>query len=291
MENFSKYKLFSITAETGNLSKTAELTGYTQSGVSHILKKLEEEINLTLFVRDRYGVHLTPVGGEFLKYVNSLLAEEEKLKQFIYDTNGFEYGSIRIGTYSSICTHWLPSILNAFQVDHPKVQITLKEGGIKELENWLLQRDVDLILCSNQEKKNYEFYPLRNDELMAVLPYEYGFAGNAFPLKEFERIPSILPESDVDSDIYSLFHKHHITPNIRFTAKDNLTIMAMVEQNLGISIVPSLALGDNHRNVKIVPIEQESERQLGIGLLDEKILSPLAEKFYIFLQNYFKEDE
>lgn len=287
MDNLIKYKLFSLTAETGNISKTAALSGYTQSGVSHTLKRLEEEVELQLFVRDRYGVRLTPVGKEFLRYVNSLLAEEERLRQFIYDTKGVEYGSLTIGTYTSICTYWLPPMLNAFQFDHPSIQIKLREGGSQELETWLANRDVDMIFCSRQPESNYEFCSLKKDILMAVLPKDYQHTGTTFPLEKFQTIPSILPEADVDRDIYAVLHDHRITPRIRFTAKENHTIMAMVENHLGISIIPSLALTNTSHDVRSLPIEPLFERDLGIGYLSQESLSPIGKKFLWFTQEYF----
>lgn len=290
MDNLIKYKLFSLTAETGNISKTAELAGYTQSGVSHTLKRLEEEVNLQLFIRDRYGVRLTPVGKEFLHYVNRLLAEEERLRQFIYDTNGIEYGSLTIGTYTSICTYWLPPMLSAFQLDHPHIQIKLKEGGIKELEGWLSSREVDMIFCSRQPNSSYEFISLKKDTLMAVLPADYQHDEDAFPLSAFQSIPSILPEPDVDFDIYSVLHNHHITPRIRYTAKDNQTILAMVEHHLGISIIPSLALTNTEWHVRSLPIAPLSERDLGLGFLSQDGLTPIGQKFLWFIQDFFLDE-
>lgn len=287
MDNLIKYKLFSLTAETGNISRTAELAGYTQSGVSHTLKRLEEEVALQLFIRDRYGVRLTPVGKEFLRYVNSLLAEEERLRQFLYDTRGVEYGTLTIGTYTSICTYWLPPMLNAFQLDHPAIQIKLREGGSKELDTWLLNRDVDMIFCSRQPSCSYDFISLKKDTLMAVLPNDYRHAGDTFSLEEFQTVPSILPEPDVDQDIYSFLHDHRITPRIRYTAKDNQTIMSMVQHHLGVSIIPSLALTDLNWDVQSIPIDPLFERDLGIGFLSKESLSPIGKKFLWFTQDYF----
>ncbi|SFP97221.1 DNA-binding transcriptional regulator, LysR family [Lachnospiraceae bacterium XBB1006] len=287
MDNLVKYKLFSITAQTGNISKTAEMTGYTQSGVSHTLKRLEEEVNMQLFIRDRYGVRLTPVGKEFLRYVNSLLSEEEKLRQFVYDTNGIEYGTLTIGTYTSICTHLLPTLLNDFHEDHPGIQIKLREGGIKELENWLNRREVDMIFCSRQDNANYSFHPLKKDAFMAVLPKDYEIEKDTFPIVSFQNTPSILPEAEVDSDIYTLLKEQHVTPQIRYTAKENLTILAMVDKHLGISIIPALALENSPWDIHALPLHPPYARELGIGYLDDESLSPIGKKFLWFVQEYF----
>ena len=73
--DIKKCKVFVITAETKQISRTAKLTGYTQSAVSHMLKSLEKEAGIQLFKRDRYGVHLTSLGSDFLFYVKRFLTE------------------------------------------------------------------------------------------------------------------------------------------------------------------------------------------------------------------------
>lgn len=286
-----KMKLFALTAETQNISKTAELSGYTQSGVSHTLKRLEEEVGLTLFSRDRYGVHLTAVGAEFLTYVKNVLSEMEKLDQFVYDLHGYEVGSLTIGTYSSICSHWLPKILSSFQPDHPFIKIHIREGGIKEIESWIKHKDVDFALCSHQKNSPYEFISLQMDPFMAILPsnFEYNIAATDFPVNLFSQHSSIMPDPDVDSDIHLQLKSNHVSPKISFSAKDNQSILAMVEQGLGISLVPKLSLYSTKRDLRVLPTVPLLQRNLGVSLLSQNELSPIAKKFLWYIQDYFNQ--
>ena len=75
--DINKYRLFADVAETNNFTKTGDRMGYTQPGVSHILKTLEEEVGFTLFVRTRKGVSLTANAQLILPYIRNLLSASE----------------------------------------------------------------------------------------------------------------------------------------------------------------------------------------------------------------------
>lgn len=246
-------------------------------------------MGLNLFIRDRHGVHITAVGYEFLTYAKSVLAETEKLKQFVYDANGYEVGTLTIGTYTSICAHWLPEILEGFEKDHPMITIKLKDGGIQEIDDWLKHRDIDLALCSRQNNTDFQFITLRQDPLLAVLPKTHPLASSAteIPVQLFNSESSILPEAMVDCDIHNLLQANHIRPKIRYTAKDNYAIMAMVEHSLGISIIPQLALAGSRHDFITLPLSPKFYRELGICMVDIHKLSPIAKKFLWYVQDFF----
>ena len=202
-----KCKLFVLTAETRNISKTAELTGYTQSGVSHTLKALEDEVGVKLFSRDRYGVRLTPMGADLLSYVKRFLAENERLEQFVYDLHGLEVGAITIGTFTSISSSWLPPILRRFRDMHPNIEIRIKEGGSDELVEWMEAMTIDLAFFSKPPVSDFDFIDLDSDPLVAVLPldYELPAAEKSFDINQFNDQPFVLLDEGVDYDVREMF--------------------------------------------------------------------------------------
>lgn len=108
--DIKKFKLFADVAETGNFTKSGDRLGYTQSGVSHILKSLEEEMGFPLFVRSNQGVKLTKNAQKILPLVRPILAMYESLEQTVNEIHGVESGSLTIATFQSISISWLPSI-------------------------------------------------------------------------------------------------------------------------------------------------------------------------------------
>lgn len=289
--DINTYKIFVTVAETNNISYTAEVLGYTQSGVSHSMKRLEKELGLQLFIRDRYGVHLTPIGRDFLQKVRALMSENEKLEQFIYNIKGLEVGSLNIGALSSISVNWLPDIINNFNIEHPNITINLKEGGISDLYNWVSESKVDFAFSSldiKDNNRNLEFLPISSDKYVAILPNEYNTENmNNFPISKFNGENFIIPDLSYDNSIFEILKKENSKPIFRFSSQNDYSIISMVENGLGLSILPELAIKREKDRLKYLPLEPSYNRKLGIYMKKFKDLSPAAKTFIYFVASYF----
>lgn len=287
-----KCKLFVLTAETRNISKTAELTGYTQSGVSHTLKSLEDEVGVKLFLRDRYGVRLTPMGADLLSHVKRFLAENERLEQFVYDLHGLEVGSITVGTFTSISSSWLPPILRKFMDLHPNIEVVIKEGGSDELVEWMDAMTIDLAFFSKPPRSDFDFIHLADDPLVAVLPLDYELPATTkgFDIHDFDGRPFVLLEEGIDYDVRSILDASGIRPRIHLTSAYDLTIMSMVENHLGLSILPELSFYNIHNDrIRTVPLTPPYYRHLGIGIRSIDTTPPVVRSFIYTVQSFFKD--
>ena len=95
--NIAKYQAFLCAAELGSFTKAAEKLGYTQSGLTHMMNSLEEEIGFPLLRRGYFGVRLTPNGTQLLSKIQELVKINDELESMIDDLrqNGCEV--LRIG--------------------------------------------------------------------------------------------------------------------------------------------------------------------------------------------------
>ena len=123
--NIRKYEAFVRAVELGSLSKAAEELGYTQSGISHLMQSLEDEVGFSLMVRTSTGISPNTVGEMLLPVIRELLRTSEALEQHIAQIKGADIGSIRIAAYPSVATYWLPQIIASFQKDYPNVEIQI----------------------------------------------------------------------------------------------------------------------------------------------------------------------
>lgn len=281
-----------MTTQTENISKTADLTGYTQSAISHMLKSMEKETGIDLFVRDRYGVHPTPVARELLPHINALLNENEKVEQFIYDLHGMEVGTLTIGTFPSIALYVLPDILKDFARSHPSITIDIKEGGSDDLERWTVNNEVDFCLYSQNQNSPLHFYPLTDDPIVAILPPDFPLlqGQTSVPIDVFDRRPFIISQAGIEYDVHRAIQKADITPNIRFSSKDDQTIIAMVERGLGAALLPKLSTTDTPADVQVLPLDPPHKRTLGVGIKNTKNAAPLVKLFIRFILNHFQTD-
>ncbi|AKN30282.1 LysR family transcriptional regulator [Clostridium carboxidivorans P7] len=278
--DLKKYELFSDVADSGNFTISGNKLGYTQSGVSHIIKGLENEFGFSLFVRTRRGVSLTDNGKTILPLIRQLLANNSHLEQTINAINGLVTGSITIGTYSSIAINWLPKIIYEFQKDFPSININIREGGIDEIESWIENSTVDFGFCSERNSQEFDWIPLKDDPLMAILPKDFSIPEKGvYEISDFQNQPFIIHGLGIDYDIHLALRKAKVTPCIHFSSTDDHTIISMVANHLGISILPNLIVKDWSALITALPLKPYTFRSLGIGVKSLKYLSPAAKKF------------
>lgn len=278
--DINKYRLFADVAETNNFTKTGDRMGYTQPGVSHILKTLEEEVGFTLFVRTRKGVSLTANAQLILPYIRNLLSASEQLDQIVHDLNGLTVGHLTIASFSSISRNWLPAVLHAFEQIYPGIEIELMEGGTDEIVGWVENSVADFGLMSRRQIRELEWISLYEDPLMAILPDDSPLVWEgAVPIRELAKQPFILSAEGVDYDIHFALEEAQIKPNIYFTSKDDHAIVSMVANNLGVSILPDLVISGVRSQIRALPLEPYCTRELGIACKNLSGLTPAARRF------------
>ena len=282
--NIQKYKAFIKTIELGSFTKAAESLGYSQSGISRMISDLETEWNVTLLERNKSGLKLTSDGLKILPYAKSVCEAYEKMMMQIDSIHGLEQGLIRIGTFSSVATHWLPNIIKAFQRDYPGIEYELLLGDYTEIEEWILEGRVDCGFLRLPTTSELDCIPLEKDELKAIIPANHPFAEEAFfPIRELCNEPFMLLEKGARAEISNLFGRNGLRPNVRFTTWDDYAVMSMVESGLGVSILPQLILKRVPYNIVSKSLDVEAYRQIGFVVRDMKTVSVAVKRFIEYL--------
>ena len=112
----NRYLALHKIVELGSFTRAAEALGYTQSAMSQMIASLEDELSIKLLIRSRTGARLTIEGAELYPYVERLVYQYRGVQEKANEIKGLESGVIRIGTISSVTTHWLPGLLKEFRV-------------------------------------------------------------------------------------------------------------------------------------------------------------------------------
>ena len=280
MMETARCRAFLAAAETGSFSKAAEALSYTPSGVNQLVTALEKELGFPVFRRNTKGVTLTENGEMLLPAVREFLRQEDRIFELSAEMNGLLIGSVTIAAYSSIATHWLPAVISAFQQDYPQIRIRLMEGIWQEVSKWLDDRAADIGFFSYQEGMPYEWIPLAEDPMLALLPKDHPLAGaEAYPLKECANDRFIMPALGCDDDVTALFAKNGIVPNVQFTTLESFSVMSMVEQGLGMSVMNQLITEKRICDVAKLPIDPPSQITLGIALHSKADISPAVRMF------------
>ncbi|MHC1722837.1 MAG: LysR family transcriptional regulator [Aminipila sp.] len=289
--NISQYETFLKTIELGSLTRAAEALGYTQSGVSHMLNALESDCELKLMIRDRSGVRITADGQQLLPYFQSICNGQHNLTEKINEIHRLEYGLVRVGTFTSVSSQWLPGMIKRFCADYPKIQFELLHGTNEELENWVINGRVDCAFVKIPTIQKLEAIFLRRDPFVAILPENHALAKDPIlPISALAEYPYIKLDESVDDGISEIFESHHIKPNVCFVEKEDYAIIAMVDNGLGISVLPELVLKDTARKIVIKDLDIPADRDIGIAVKDKNMLTASAQKFLTYVQLWIKEE-
>lgn len=287
--SINKFKVLLKVVELGSLTKAAEVMGFTQSGVSHMINSLEDEFGFSLLIRNRSGAKLTTNGEEMLKTIREILKWNEHLEQQVAAIHGIELGTIHIGTFTSVGVHWLPGIIKDFQRDYPHIEIRLVEGDYLEIEEWIAEGKIDCGFLSLPTWDTFDAIPLHQDPLLVLLPLDHPLSSeDSITLSQIENEPFIMPTRGSDYDVNRLLEKARTKPDIKYTLGDDYAIMAMVEKGLGISILPELVLRGQQRNIRLVELKEKSYRLLGIAISSMREVSPATQRFLNYVKSYPK---
>ncbi len=283
--NLQKYLSFVKTVEYGSFTKAAKILNYTQSGVSRMIADLEKEWGVTLLERSKYGVKPTSDGMKLLPYAQNLCADFDKLKMQVDELNGLQSGLIRIGTFSSVATHWLPNIIKEFQKDYPNIDYELLLGDYTEIEEWIHTGRVDCGFLRLPTHPDFETLFLEKDKLMAIIPENHPLKDSEkFPVTALCNEPFMLLEKGAKAEISEIFERNNLTPNVKFTTWDDYAVMSMVESGLGIAILPELILKRVPYRIIAKELDVPSYRNIGLALRDKKTASLAVKRFIEYLQ-------
>ena len=283
--NIQKYLAFVETVERGSFTGAAKALDYSQSGISRMINDLETSWNISLLERGRSGVRLTSDGLKVLPYVKRVCSEYQELQTQIDELHGLQSGLVRIGTFSSVATHWLPNIIKAFQKEYPNVDFELLLGDYTEIEKWILEGRVDCGFIRLPTEPELETIFLEQDRLLVVLPENHALADcERFPVSALCSDPFMLLEKGAKAEVSHTFERFDIAPKVRFTTWDDYAIMAMVEGGLGISILPELILQRIPYRLVAKELEVPAYRQIGLAMKDKKSASLAVKRLLDYLQ-------
>jgi len=282
--NIQKYMAFIKTAECGSFTRAAEALNYSQSGISRMINGLEKEWKVSLLERGRTGVRLTSDGLTLLPFAKSVCGEYEKLQMQVNELNSLQSGLIRIGTFSSVATHWLPKIIQEFQKSYPNIDYEMLLGDYAEIEHWILEGRVDCGFLRLPTHPDLETIFLEQDKLLVVLPENHALADcERFPVSSLCDYPFMLLKKSTKADISEALEQWNITPNVHFTTWDDYAIMSMIESGLGISILPELILRRVPYRVVTKELDVTAYRKIGLAIRDKNNASLAVRRFIDYL--------
>lgn len=286
----NRYIAFCRIAESGSFSKTAEEMGYSQSAISQMIQSLENEVRMELLIRSRGKVTLTDEGKELLPEVRTIVNDYHLLNEKTRELQGLDSGEIRIGTIASVSHAWLPKMIRSFQKKYPHVRFSLAQGDYTAIAQWIDTDDVDFGFVNGDAISGFHKIPLAHDEMLAILPPSHPLCAKAeIPLEDLADEPYIRLEEGDFNEPMNAFRAKELKPSTRLKVYDDYTVMAMVEENLGYSIIPEMNLRRHDYKIEKRRIKPRITRNLCAVFSDYHHLPKMSRRFIDFIEDHFPD--
>ncbi len=276
-------------SETGGFTATAARLGVTQSAVSHAVRTLERALGVALVDRRVTPPTLTDVGRRLLPHARGALAYAAALGQEAEAAKGLATGTLRIGSFGATSSlKLLPELLVEFARRYPRVEVLIDEAADEVVLQWLIERRVELGFLTLPDTR-FHTVTLAEDEYVAVLPEAHALAARSVtPTDALDGLPFIMMQEGAHRNIEPLLERAGARPRVRYRFTQVISILGVVQQGLGVSIAPRLALPDQFPGVVYRPLEPRAPRRVALAMRDITELSPVARAFVELAERWAK---
>lgn len=262
----SKYQIFMKVIELGSFTKAAAELNYSQSAVSQAVKALEEELGTSLLSRIRHQPALTRDGEAYLPYIQSIASGEAALERKRKEMAGLQGGEIRLGAFTSVGRNLLPSLIKGFHEQYPDVSFEILQGEYDSIRAWLENGQVDLGFINLSMAGQLESQAIYQDEMVAVLPPESPLAAKeTVSLSDLATEPFIELDEGSHSVAVDAFHERGLEPRHLAKVYDDYTILSMVRQGIGCSIMYAFVLQGLGDGLAVRPIKEHLRRTIALA--------------------------
>ncbi|MDO7905630.1 LysR family transcriptional regulator [Paenibacillus sp. JX-17] len=285
----NRYEILVHIAETGSFTKAAKLLNITQPAASHAITSLETELGVPLIQRDRKkGILFTAVGQEVLVQMREILRRVENINQIAAAERGMQQGSITVGAFPSAAAHFMPRIMVYFRQHYPNLNLILHEGSIEEVRHWIRSRRVDVGIVFDPEE-DMETVPLFTDQMVLVMREDDVLASRiSIDIEDLGGRPMMICRGGYKAQIMELFRKRGTALNMVHSVYNIETVLNMIGEGMGISMLPQLSLTHLNPGLVIRHLQPEVSRELSMAVPSLKEASKAVHLFMETAQRLFQ---
>jgi LysR family transcriptional regulator, nitrogen assimilation regulatory protein len=254
---------FMRVARAGSVSRAAQELRLAQPALSRQIKKLEHELGVSLFSRHGRGVRLSAAGSLLLERAEAISHLVHETGEEIRGGRSPVRGRVTLGVPPAAGRILMPIFVERFQKVWPQTTLHVREGVASSLQEWLLEKRLDLAVMHNPPHlESLEISPLLTERMMVVGPPPRRVKGAKLPasfrIRDLDRLPLILPNI-AHTNRRLVEHaalEHGVRLRIKVEADSVSFAKALVERGLGYTILTYAAVQDEvlRKRLTVYPI-------------------------------------
>ena len=277
--NLDLYRIFYIVAKNGSISAAADILYISQPAITFQIKKLEEQLGVSLFTRTKRGVVLTDEGSTLFEYVERAMDNITNGENALSNLKNLDSGIIRIGSSTTVCKHVVMPYLEKFHELYPKIEIqivnSLTSNLIKDLRNGNL--DILFLNLPMTEDKDLNIIPIKDvQDIFVGNKKFYDLTGGKVLLKDLNKYPLIFQKlpSNTRSYLNNYLKSNNTDLKPQLEVVSYNLIMDLVGAGFGIGYATKEFIQQELDNNTLFEIKVEPsvpKRFIGIATIDKKI--------------------
>lgn len=283
----SQLRILVAVADQNNFSEAGLHLEMSQSAVSHAIAALEEHLGVVLFFRGRHGAHLTPVGENIVEHAREIVERAEAIALEAKLARGLQSGQVRLASFRSVATHILPSVIAEFHQRLPAIAVSLTEhDDYLHVEQALREGRADIGFTFLPASDDLEAWEVLRDEFVALFPPTFKSASAHLTWEELTAYPLIMPPVDyiMMRQVYDHARMYGYSLNVAYEVETDATIVGLVSQGLGATVLPRLAAEPIPPGVQIYSLPNHLARHIGAAISTAALHPPAVFAFLDILK-------
>lgn len=253
-------KYIEAAGRLGSIANAASELNISQSSITAAISAIEQTLGYDIFVRTpAKGVQITPSGQETLQLIRNFIDQSKHFESELKSIDGVATGTVRIACYVTAAPSFLPSVLQGFSKSFPNVQITLLEGNMERILEFLLNGEADLAFTySDSLDQRVDFSPLFGAPPFALVNTDDPLSQQAsVSIRELASRPMVLLDlPQTRSYFLGMFEQYGLEPDVVHSTRSSEIARALVSGGFGFSIL-NIIPADYHSGshaYKLLPI-------------------------------------
>lgn len=278
------YRVFYIVAKNKHMTKASEELHISQPAISQSIKKLEDQLGGTLFLRSNKGMELTEEGKMFYEYVKGALELINNAENEFTSFKDLSKGEIKIGCSTTLTKLILMDVLKDFHIDYPNININITNDLTSNLINDLKLGKLDFVIFneSNIRETNLNLEKIKELKQGFIYNPEF-YDDNVINFEDLNNIPLILQKEESNSrkllDYIAMQNNVKLVPKMEVVSQELITEFTNIGLGIGFSII-DLAKR-NYKTLKELKINKKIPN-INIYLTTNKSVSlTFASKMFI----------